>query len=113
MSLHAVASRVKQNAAERAVEHVRSGMVLGLGTGYTARFAVEAIGRLLKAGELQDIVGVPTSVETRELASSLGIPLTTLGEQPALDIATRPLGGWRRTIRIRSEGDFTSGMIPS
>lgn len=69
---------VKRRAAEQAVTLVRSGMVLGLGTGSTAAYAVEAIGRRVARGELRDIVGVPTSVRSRELAQSLGIPLTTL-----------------------------------
>jgi len=86
MSTQQAASRVKQDAAERAVEHVHSGMAVGLGTGSTAKFAVEAIGRRLKAGDLRDIVGIPTSVETRELATALGIPLTTLGDHPVLDL---------------------------
>jgi ribose 5-phosphate isomerase A len=86
MSSQGAPSRVKQDAAERAVEHVRSGMAVGLGTGSTAKFAVEAIGRRLKAGDLQNVVGVPTSVETRELATSLEIPLTTLGSHPVLDL---------------------------
>ncbi|MEJ2237043.1 MAG: ribose 5-phosphate isomerase A [Gemmatimonadales bacterium] len=79
-------SRAKQDAAERAVEHVQSGMALGLGSGSTAKFAVEAIGRRLKAGELREVVGVATSVETRELASALAIPLTDLGDCPLLDM---------------------------
>jgi ribose 5-phosphate isomerase A len=51
----------KRAAAERAVELVQSGMVVGLGTGSTAIFAVRRIGQLLRAGQLHDVVGVPTS----------------------------------------------------
>jgi ribose 5-phosphate isomerase A len=61
-------------------------MALGLGTGSTAKFAVEAIGRRLERGELRDIVGVPTSNQTRELAQSVGIPLVTLESHPSLDL---------------------------
>lgn len=57
-------------AAWKAVEYVKSGMVVGLGTGSTAAFAVDRIGSLLKSGELTDIVGVPTSVRTYEQAKS-------------------------------------------
>lgn len=78
--------RAKQDAAERAVAQVRSGMVVGLGTGSTARFAVEAIGRRLQQGELHDVMGVPTSTRTRELARAAGIILTTLNDHPAVDI---------------------------
>lgn len=74
-------------AAWKAVEYVRSGMVVGLGTGSTAAFAVDRIGQLLKEGQLKDIVGVPTSVRTFEQAKSLGIPLATLDEQAKLDVA--------------------------
>jgi ribose 5-phosphate isomerase A len=80
------AAEAKRAAALKAVALVRSGMALGLGTGSTARFAVEEIGRRLRQGELKGIVGVPTSVATREQAAALGIPLTTLEERPSLDL---------------------------
>jgi len=76
----------KRDAAERAVKRVSSGMVVGLGTGSTAAYAVEAIGRLLADGALRDIVGIPTSRETASLAGRLGIPLTTLDEHPTVDV---------------------------
>ena len=79
--------QLKKQAAERAVEAVKSGMKLGLGTGSTAWFAVQRIGELLQNGELQDLVGVPTSKRTEEQARALGIPLSTLDEHPALDLA--------------------------
>jgi ribose 5-phosphate isomerase A len=79
-------SEAKRAAALKAVALVRSGMALGLGTGSTARFAVEEIGRRLRDGTLREIVGVPTSVATREQATGLGIPLTTLEERPSLDL---------------------------
>ncbi|KAK2080443.1 putative ribose-5-phosphate isomerase 3, chloroplastic [Prototheca wickerhamii] len=74
-------------AAYKAVEYVKSGHVVGLGTGSTAAFAVDRIGDLLASGELKDIVGVPTSVRTYEQAKARGIPLATLDEQPKLDVA--------------------------
>lgn len=77
---------LKRIAAEKAVARVESGMVLGLGTGSTAALAVEAIGRRLAAGELSDIVGIPTSTRTRDQAESLGIPLTTLEDHPVVDV---------------------------
>ena len=61
---------LKQQAAWKAVEYVQSGMVLGLGTGSTAAFAVDRIGQLLKSGDLKDIVAVPTSIRTYEQAKS-------------------------------------------
>jgi hypothetical protein len=78
---------LKRLAAVRAVEQVQSGMVLGLGTGSTAAFAVAEIGALLAAGKLEKIVGVPTSKRTFEQAQSLGIPLSTLDDHPSIDLA--------------------------
>eukprot|EP00882_Tetradesmus_deserticola_P001132 GHRQ01001225.1.p1 GENE.GHRQ01001225.1~~GHRQ01001225.1.p1 ORF type:complete len:289 (+),score=119.73 GHRQ01001225.1:45-911(+) len=78
---------LKQQAAWKAVDYVKSGMVVGLGTGSTAAFAVDRIGQLMKEGTLKDIVGVPTSIRTYEQAKSLGIPLATLDEQPKIDVA--------------------------
>jgi len=74
-------------AAEKAVEQVKSGMVLGLGTGSTARFAIDKIGELWQVGNLTNIVGVPTSEATATRARSYNIPLTTLDEQPVIDLA--------------------------
>lgn len=68
-------------------DHVSSGMVVGLGTGSTAYFAVERLGEKLKSGELQDIVAIPTSVRTRDQAVSLDIPLVSLDTHPVLDVA--------------------------
>ncbi len=70
----------KRDAAERAATLVRSGMVVGLGTGSTAELAVVAIGRRMQSGELHGIVGIPTSRRTEELARRLEIPLGTLDD---------------------------------
>ncbi|CAK9136038.1 unnamed protein product [Ilex paraguariensis] len=78
---------LKKLAADKAVEYVRSGMVLGLGTGSTAAFVVSKLGELLKTGELTDIVGIPTSKRTQEQAASLGIRLSGLDDHPKLDLA--------------------------
>ncbi len=74
----------KRAAAARAVEFVRPGMRLGLGTGSTARHFVELVGERVRAG--LDIVAVPTSQATRADAERAGIPLTTLDETPELDL---------------------------
>ena len=66
---------LKAAAAERAVDLVQSGMVVGLGTGSTAIFATRRIGALLRDGTLRDIVGFPTSAATATEARALGIPL--------------------------------------
>ena len=72
-------ARHKQEAAERAVELVSPGMVVGLGTGSTAIFAVRRIADLLRGGRLRDIVGVPTSRAVEAEARRLGIPLALDG----------------------------------
>jgi len=59
---------------------------LGLGTGSTVRFFLEALARRVEAGELQDVVGVPTSKQTEVLARSLGIAVATLEQHPQLDL---------------------------
>src|SRR6266545_800632 len=74
----------KRAAAARAVEFVRSGMRLGLGTGSTARRFVELLGERVRGG--LRVVGVPTSEATRRDAERFGVPLTTLDESPALDL---------------------------
>lgn len=75
---------MKQAAAEAAVAEVTDGMVLGLGTGSTAFFAVAALGRRVASG--LRVVGVPTSEKTRAQALSLAIPVATLEEQPRIDL---------------------------
>jgi ribose 5-phosphate isomerase A len=79
--------RQKRAAAERAVEFVESGMVLGLGTGSTARHVLEVLADRLRSGALRDVVGVPTSRATERHARELGIPVTTLDREPRLDLA--------------------------
>jgi ribose 5-phosphate isomerase A len=74
----------KRAAAARAVEFVRPGMRIGLGTGSTARHFVELLGERVQAG--LDIVAVPTSEATRAHAERLGIALTSLDGMPDLDL---------------------------
>ncbi len=69
-------TREKEQAADRAVECVESGMVVGLGAGSTALLAVRRIGQLLREGRLRDIVGVPCSSAIEAEARALGIPIT-------------------------------------
>ena len=76
----------KQEAAERAVELVLSGMVVGLGTGETATYAIRRIGVLLRAGTLEDIEGVPTSLATAAEAVRAGIPLLEESRATPADI---------------------------
>ena len=78
--------RHKQAAAERAVELVDSGMVVGLGSGSTATFAVRRIGALVQKGVLRDLLGVPTSRATAQQARQLGIPLAESDWERPIDL---------------------------
>ena len=73
----------KRAASARALDFVRPGMRLGLGTGSTARHFVELLGEQVRAG--LSVIAVPTSETTRRDAERLGIPLTTLYDTPELD----------------------------
>ena len=77
---------LKKEAALRAVALVQSGQRVGLGTGSTAKYAIEELGRKLTAGELSGIVGVSTSEASERLAREVGIPTEPLDPRP-LDIA--------------------------
>lgn len=66
---------LKQQAADRAVGFVESGMIVGLGTGSTAIFALRRVAESLKSGSLKGITGVATSVPIEEEAIRLGIPM--------------------------------------
>ena len=78
--------QLKQATGYRAAEYVESGMVVGLGSGSTARYATLRIGELLRQGQLHDIVGIPTSKETASIARGAGIPLATLNQHPQIDL---------------------------
>lgn len=77
-------NRLKDAAAEAAVQQLESGMVVGLGSGTTATLAVDAIGKRVKEG--LRITGVPTSEKTAAQARALSIPLIELGASVAIDI---------------------------
>ncbi len=79
-------NKLKNKAAVEAVKNVESGMVLGLGTGSTANFAIREISRLLKEGSLKDIVGIPSSNQTEKLALELGIPLISFEQKSGIDL---------------------------
>lgn len=77
--------KAKRYAAVEAVKHVKDGFVVGLGSGSTVVYAAEEIGRKVRNGELR-IKVVPTSYQALMLAVDNGIPLTTLDENPTLDL---------------------------
>ncbi len=79
-------ARLKQQAAARALEFIEPGMVLGLGEGSTSLLAIRGLGAMLASGKLRDVVGIPASRRMAQEARRLGIPLTTLEEQPEIDL---------------------------
>ena len=85
--LPTLGEELKRAAAERAVSLITSGTCIGLGTGSTVRPLLELLGARLAQGALTDVVAVPTSDDTAERCRKLGIPLTTLDEQPRLALA--------------------------
>ena len=75
---------LKRMAAKEAVKRVKDGMVVGLGTGSTAKYAIIEIGRMVREG--MEIVGVATSVESERIARDEGIELADLNDYDTLDI---------------------------
>lgn len=74
----------KKRAGERAAAFVQGGMVVGLGTGSTAYWAILKLGERVREG--LSIRGIPTSERSKELAEQLGIPLTTFAEVEKIDL---------------------------
>jgi hypothetical protein len=79
--------RMKQAVAEAAVQQIRDGMVVGLGSGSTAALMIQGLGAKLQSGELKDITGVTTSFQGEVLAAELGIPLKSLNAISRIDLA--------------------------
>ncbi|MFP3896407.1 MAG: ribose-5-phosphate isomerase RpiA [Anaerolineales bacterium] len=77
---------LKRAAGYRAADFVMAGMVVGLGSGTTARYATLRIAQRLREGALHDIMGIPTSKQTGRLAREKGIPLTTLEKVARIDL---------------------------
>jgi len=77
--------QAKKNAVLEAVKHVKDGFVVGLGSGSTAAYAIQEIGRLIRQKDWM-IRGVPTSHQAFLLAANCGISITTLNEHPRLDL---------------------------
>ena len=77
---------LKQQAAARAVEMIESGMVIGLGSGSTATFAVKQIAARVKSGDLENITGIPSSTRTEVLAQDLKIQIVSFNQEQQIDI---------------------------
>lgn len=78
---------MKQQVGYAAAAKVQSNSIVGLGTGSTTAYAIQAIGERLQSGDLQNIKGIPTSFQAIVLARQYGIPLVTLDEVEKIDIA--------------------------
>lgn len=79
-------TRLKQQAADAAVDEVRSGMVVGLGYGSTALLFVRSLAKKVAAGELTDITGVACALAMEAEARSLGLKVSSLEEHPVMDL---------------------------
>lgn len=78
---------MKQQVGKAAADRVKSGSIVGLGTGSTTAYAIQYIGERIQSGELKDIKGIPTSFQAEVLAKKYGVPLTTLDEVDHIDVA--------------------------
>jgi ribose 5-phosphate isomerase A len=80
-----LAEVAKRKAALAAIKHVKGGFVVGLGSGSTAAYAIEALGERIKREKLS-LLAVPTSYQAFLLAVNCGIAVTTLDEHPVIDV---------------------------
>lgn len=78
---------LKRAVAKKAIELVKSGMVVGLGTGSTSSMAIEELGKLISQNKLKDVVGVATSYQSRVLARQFGVKTVDLNDVNRIDIA--------------------------
>ena len=78
---------MKQIVADAAIKEVRSGMILGLGSGSTAALMIESLAGEIRSGKLQNIRGVATSFQSEVLALQLDIPLIDLASVSQIDLA--------------------------
>lgn len=78
---------LKQKAAEYAVDNfIHSDMVIGLGGGSTAFYAIQRIGNHLASGRLKNVLGIPCSTDVEKGAKKFGVPVATLSDQPKIDL---------------------------
>src|SRR5436309_2396805 len=79
-----MSDELKKQAAGAALDEIRSGMVVGLGTGSTATHFIRGLGEKVRAG--MKVVAIATSEESRTLAEEVGIPVTTFKDHPNIDV---------------------------
>jgi len=75
---------LKRSAALAALDEIRDGMVVGLGSGSTASIFIRELGERVRSG--LKVVGIPTSETSRRIAEEVQVPLTTLGQHPRIDV---------------------------
>ncbi len=75
---------MKRLAGEKACEHVKDGMVIGLGTGTTVYYTIIKVAEMVEAG--MELIAIPTSMRTQGLAKGHNIPLTDLSEHTNIDV---------------------------
>jgi ribose 5-phosphate isomerase A len=75
---------LKKLAAEKALDYIKDGMIVGLGTGSTVEYTIRKLGKLVSEG--LNIKGIPTSIHTMRIAKEENIPLTNLEENPEIDV---------------------------
>lgn len=93
---------LKRKAGEAAADLVADGMVVGLGTGSTVRYFIEALGKRVSAG--LKVQGIPTSEASATLARSLGIPLTSLDEKAVIDLTVDGADEFDAQLRLIKGG---------
>lgn len=112
-------NELKRLAAQKSVEDIKSGMIIGLGSGSTFQYALELIGEKFRSGEVKDIKCVASSVKTESAAKELGIPLITLNQassiqNPAFGIIDLTIDGADEVAvghPERSEGSSVINLI--
>lgn len=80
----AESERLKKMAAEAAVDEVKSGMVLGVGTGSTVKYAISKLGQLVSEG--LEVTAIPTSVQTERLCLEVGVPVGDVNDYESIDL---------------------------
>ena len=96
------AAKLKERAAEAALERVETGMRLGIGTGSTAEAFIRALAG--RVGEGLDVVGVTTSERSEALCRELGVPTTTLEQVPRLDLTVDGADEFDSRLRLIKGG---------
>eukprot|EP00252_Welwitschia_mirabilis_P018392 TRINITY_DN40890_c0_g1_i1.p1 TRINITY_DN40890_c0_g1~~TRINITY_DN40890_c0_g1_i1.p1 ORF type:complete len:305 (-),score=67.22 TRINITY_DN40890_c0_g1_i1:480-1394(-) len=83
----AIQDVLKRSVAKKAMELIKPGMIVGLGTGSTASMAIEELGKLIQSGKLKDVVGVGITYQARVLARQFGVKTVDLNDVNYIDIA--------------------------